>query len=112
MPRACRTSPGSAPWPGREERARRPAGGKGDTMPISQDTLRMLRTEPDGAGLGLEWLNPGTEWGVRAEPGRKGLTLDEINKSSYGEVPEVSYNFTGRPRGGAARPEAPRLGNR
>jgi hypothetical protein len=81
-------------------------------MAISQDTLRMLRSEPDTSGLGLEWLEPGTEWGVRAEPGRKGLTLDEINRSSYGEVPEITYNLTARPRGAARRPEAPRIGNR
>ena len=81
-------------------------------MAIREDTLRMLRTEPERAGLGLDWLNPGTEWGVKARPGRKGLTLDEINKGSYGEVPEISHNFTGRPRGAAARPEAPRLGTR
>ena len=81
-------------------------------MAINQDTLRMLRTETDYSGLGLEWLDPGTEWGVRAQLGRKGLTLDEINKSSYGEVPDHTDNFTGRPRGAAARPEAPRLGIR
>jgi hypothetical protein len=81
-------------------------------MPISQDALQMLRTETNYAGLGLDWLDLDTEWGVRGEAGRKGLTLDEINKSAYGIVPEVTNNFTGRPRGAAARPEAPRIGNR
>lgn len=81
-------------------------------MAISQDVLQMLRTEPDTDGLGLEWLQPGTEWGFKVQSGRKGLTLDEINKSSYGDVPDRSNNFTARPRGAAARPEAPRFGNR
>jgi len=81
-------------------------------MAIDQDTLRMLRTEPDKTGLGLEWLDLGTEWGVKSQPGRKGLTLDEINRNSYGDVPEFTSNFTARPRGATARPEAPRFGNR
>jgi hypothetical protein len=72
----------------------------------------MLRTETDYSGLGLDWLNPGTEWGVRAQPGRKGLTLDDISLGAYGDVPDVSRNFNARPRGAALRPEAPRLGNR
>jgi hypothetical protein len=81
-------------------------------MAVDQDVLQMLRTDTDYSGLGLEWLQPGTPWGVKATPGRKGLTLDEINKSPYGEVPEHTENFTGRPRGAAQRPEAPRLGLR
>jgi hypothetical protein len=82
-------------------------------MAISQDTLQVLRTETDYSGLGLEWLEPGTEWGVKSQPGRKGLTLDEINRGNgYGEVPDFTSNFTARPRGAAMRPEAPRLGIR
>jgi hypothetical protein len=81
-------------------------------MVTNQDTLNMLRTETDYSGLGLDWLNPGTEWGVRAQPGRKGLTLDDISLGAYGDVPDVSRNFNARPRGAALRPEAPRLGNR
>src|SRR5215216_4363490 len=81
-------------------------------MAVDQDVLQMLRQDTDYSGLGLEWLQPGTEWGVKAQPGRKGLTLDEINKSAYGDVPDRTDNFTGRPRGAAMRPEAPRLGLR
>jgi hypothetical protein len=77
-------------------------------MTLSQDTLRMLRTETDYSKLGLDWLNPGTERGIAAKPGRKGLTLEEINVGSYGDVPESSRNYTGRPRGAARRPSAPR----
>ena len=77
---------------------------------LDQDTLRMLRTETDYSGLGLDWLNPGTERGIAARPGRKGLTLEEINVGSYGDVPAISRNYTVRPRGAAARPGAPRTG--
>jgi len=79
-------------------------------MTLSQDTLKMLRTETDYSGLGLDWLNVGTEKGITAKPGRKGMTLDEINISSYGDAPEISHNYTARPRGAAIRPDAPRTG--
>jgi hypothetical protein len=70
----------------------------------------MLRTETDYSGLGLEWVNPGSERGIAARPGRKGLTLDEVNLGSYGDVPERSSNYTARPRGATPRPGAPRTG--
>jgi hypothetical protein len=57
-----------------------------------------------------EWLRAGTEWGVRARPGKRGLTLDDVNIGSYGEVPDTAAALTYRPRGAAARPDAPRLG--
>jgi hypothetical protein len=79
-------------------------------MTLSQDTLKMLRTETDYSGLGLDWLNTGTERGITAKPGRKGMTLDEINIGSYGDTPEISHNYTARPRGAAIRPDAPRTG--
>ncbi len=80
-------------------------------MAIDQDTMRMLRTEPPPPeDLDLSWLEPGTEWGMRATPGRRGLTIDEINQGSYGEQPERSDAWTLRPRGAAARPAAPRMG--
>jgi hypothetical protein len=70
----------------------------------------MLRTEPDAPDLDLSWLEPGTEWGVRAQPGRRGLTLDDINVGSYGEPPAESTAMTMRPRGAASRDVVPRLG--
>lgn len=78
-------------------------------MAVSANTLEMLRAEPAAPQLDLGWLKPQTEWGVRAQPGRKGLTLDTINIGSYGEIPDSTSNFTGRPRGAAPRPEAPRF---
>lgn len=60
--------------------------------------------------LDLSWLYPDTEWGVRAQAGKRGLTLTDINVGSYGEVPETTRNLTTRPRGAAERPGALRAG--
>jgi hypothetical protein len=72
----------------------------------------ILTREPDYNELGLPWLASGTEWGVRGEGGRKGLTLEAINVGSYGDVPDISHNYTMRPRGAAARPDAGRIAKR
>jgi hypothetical protein len=37
---------------------------------------------------------------------KKGLTLEGIQVGRYGEVPEYSENYTGRPRGAVVRPDA------
>src|SRR6266568_5023702 len=81
-------------------------------MPVSAETLELLRTETRPPDLDLSWLKPGTEWGMKASTGRKGLTIELAEQGSYGDVPELSSNFTARPRGAAARPEAPRLGQK
>jgi hypothetical protein len=79
-------------------------------MAVDQDTLQMLRTEPGPPpDLDLTWLEPGrTEWGMRATPGRRGLTVDDINVGSYGEAPTESSSWDMRPRGAAARGNVPR----
>ena len=74
-----------------------------------QDRMQMLRAEPQSPELDLSWMEPGTEWGMRAQPGRRGLTLDEINVGSYGEAPDESAGWTMRPRGAAAREAVPRV---
>jgi len=79
-------------------------------MAVDQDTMSMLRTEPEAPDLDLSWLDPGTEWGIRAKPGRRGLTLDDINVGSYGDAPDQSQAHTMRPRGAATRDAVPRLG--
>ena len=78
-------------------------------MAVDQDTLHMLRTEPEQPDLDLSWLKPGTEWGMQAKPGRRGLTLDDINVGSYGDAPDESQRWDVRPRGAAARPAVPRV---
>jgi hypothetical protein len=79
-------------------------------MAIDQDTLHKLREDYEVPPIDLSWLNVDTQWGVRARPSKRGLTLDEVNIGAYGEAPEHSSNLTTRPRGAAARPEAPRIG--
>ena len=65
-----------------------------------KDVLDRLRAD----GMDLSWLDAPTEKGVRAQPGRRGLTLDEINVGSYGQIPDVTDNLGNRPRGAAPRP--------
>ncbi len=81
-------------------------------MAVSVETLEMLRKETKTPEMDLSWLKPGTESGMLANAGRKGFTLDLADKGAYGVVPDYTTNFTGRPRGAAARPGAPRLGAR
>jgi hypothetical protein len=80
-------------------------------MAIDVDTLQKLRAEMEVPELDLSWLNLEEEshWGIRAKPGKRGLTLDEIEIGPYGEVPESTDNRSIKPRGAFARPDAPRL---
>ncbi len=79
-------------------------------MAIDVDTLEKLRGEMEVPKLDLSWLNLDSErlWGVHAKPGKRGLTLDEIEVGPYGEVPEQSQNRSIKARGSVARPDAPR----
>src|SRR5581483_5078173 len=61
-------------------------------------------------GADLRWLQPGTEWGVRAPIGAHGLTLDAINIGSYGVVPAHGAHATQRPRGAAVNADTPGMG--
>ena len=36
----------------------------------------------------LEWMQARSEWGMRATPSKRGLTLNDINVGSYGVIPE------------------------
>ncbi len=81
-------------------------------MPVSAAMLEQLRTEPNAPELDLSWLKPGTQWGTRANLGRKGFTIEQAEQGAYGQVPDLTANYTGRPRGAGVRPEAPRLGPR
>jgi hypothetical protein len=82
-------------------------------MAVDQQTMEMLRREPDVAeGLDLSWMEQTGERGMNAKPGRRGLTIEEINKGPYGGAPDTSGELTGRMRGSAARPGVPRVGYR
>ena len=54
-------------------------------------------------------MNDSPEWGTRVRPGKRGLTLDDINVGSYGEIPSQSEEMTRMPRGAFHVPGVPRL---
>jgi hypothetical protein len=62
----------------------------------------------EAPGLDLSWLNIDEEWGARATPGRKGLTLEDLNVLSYGNVPAEAGAALMRMRGAKADPRSPR----
>jgi hypothetical protein len=80
-------------------------------MPVSEKVLEELRKEPD-VQLDLSWLNPPTEQGMSARPGRHGLTLEDVEQGSYGQVPTETGNWNMRLRGAAPLPNARRIGVR
>ncbi|MBI1885758.1 MAG: hypothetical protein HYS09_05535 [Chloroflexi bacterium] len=80
-------------------------------MAISPDVLEKLTTEEDLPELDLSWLNPQDGHKVtatRVRPGRRGLTLDEVEAGR--EVPEHSINYSLRPRDARGRDNVPRAG--
>jgi hypothetical protein len=81
-------------------------------MAINPDLLHELTTkEGEAPSLDLSWLDDArAERGIAAKPGKRGLTLDEINVGSYGYVPADSPNQTMRPRGAASREGVPHTG--
>lgn len=73
-------------------------------------TTEQIDQSPPTPDLDLSWLEGLTEWGTRARPGKRGLTLDEISAGVYGRIPAESDARTGRPRGAAARDGVPATG--
>ena len=61
---------------------------------------------PDTGPLG--WMNDTLEWGIRATPGKRGMTMRDLNIGSYGVVPESSSDMSRRPRGAFPIPGVPR----
>ncbi len=64
-------------------------------------------------GYKLDWLQKRETWGQQLEADRKagGLLLQDVDQGVFGEVPEHSENWTGRPRGALERGNAPRVGD-
>ena len=56
----------------------------------------------------LAWMNDTLQWGVRAQPGKRGLTMRDLNIGVYGDVPESSADMSRRPRGAFPIPGVPR----
>ncbi|MDE3094851.1 MAG: ferritin-like domain-containing protein [Chloroflexota bacterium] len=74
-------------------------------------TTETLKTEtPLPEGLDLSWLRAPGDWGIHAKPGKRGLTLDEINAGPYAEIPDTASGQTMRPRGAQARDGVPHVG--
>ncbi len=60
--------------------------------------------------LDLSWMHVPTEWGIRARPGKKGLTVSALNIGSYGDVPDKWPYQTEMPRGAHPIPGIPAMG--
>lgn len=74
-------------------------------MGVTAEQVRQfLAAQEAGAALpppqlDLSWMRVPTEWGTRARPTRKGLTLEAVNIGKYGEVPDTWDYQTEMPRG-------------
>ena len=80
-------------------------------MAVDLDTLRTLTTESaETPAVDLSWLDMGQTWGIAAKPGKRGLTLDEVNLGPYGPPGDESHELTFRARGAAQREGVPRIG--
>ena len=64
---------------------------------------------PSGEAKTFDWMDDSPEWGTKAQPSKRGLTLDDIAIGSYGEVPSHSEEMTRMPRGARHVPGVPRL---
>ena len=73
---------------------------------------KKIAAEQPELELDLSWLEAKTEKGMAAKPGKHGLTVEEIQAGSYGDVPFETRNYNLRPRGAAPWPGAGRLGLR
>ena len=75
-----------------------------------QDTLQTLKADTaEPAPVDLSWLDLDQTWGMTAKPGKRGLTLDEVNIGPYGPPEGDEKEMTFRLRGAAKRDGVPRL---
>lgn len=77
-------------------------------MAIDVKEARFTSEQPP---LDLSWLDLENTWGVRAKPGRRGLTLDEIEIGPYAAGGDETGNQGLKPRGAAIRKTAPKVGH-
>lgn len=76
---------------------------------VSADLEYLRRAEAGKFDWG--WLrDTKSEWGVKAQPGKVGLTMRDIAVGSYGEVPDHPSLRTMAPRGSDIDPDVPDMG--
>ena len=81
----------------------------GDGM-VTASTIEKPKWHTKGYELDMGWMDQRGEWGAKAQPGKHGLTLDDISIGSYGAPSDHSDNRTGRPRGSTSRRDGFRIG--
>ncbi len=71
------------------------------------ELIAELRKETAGEDLDLSWLEkPASERGITVKPGKRGLTIEDISTGSYGNIPDMTRNQSGRMRGAGYRSDA------
>jgi hypothetical protein len=79
-------------------------------MAMVSTDLEYLRRAREGK-FDWGWLRDAkSEWGVRAQPSKVGLTLRDIAIGSYGDVPDHPARRTMAPRGSDVDPDVPDMG--
>jgi hypothetical protein len=84
-------------------------------MGVTAEQARQFMTQggggqPAAPQLDLAWMKVPTEWGTRAKPTKKGLTINAINVGKYGEVPDRWEYETEMPRGAVPIPGVEAMG--
>ena len=92
-----------------EKRDPRQPGGVRKHQRILQEIVE--EEEAAAPELSLDWMQHNLEWGVKVEPGKKGLTLGSLNVGIYGEIPEYHEDRTRALRGAYPGEERPFIAN-
>jgi hypothetical protein len=77
---------------------------------IAQQERVRKAASGESAALDLSWMRVPTEWGIRARPGKKGLTIGAINVGTYGDIPDEWNHQTEMPRGAYPSAGVPSMG--
>jgi hypothetical protein len=80
-------------------------------MGVDSKIMNTLQQEAAVPPVDLSWLDLGQTWGMTAKPGKRGLTLDEVNLGPYGPPGnDDPVDATYHARGAAKRAGVPRSG--
>jgi hypothetical protein len=82
-------------------------------QPAEQTPFERLLAAGQEHGYKLDWLQKRETWGeqLHSDPDQGGLLLQDVDTGIFGNAPDYSDNFTGRPRGALVRDGAPRVGD-